>query len=148
MSRRRQTTLLATGVITVAASLAACGSPITANTTWNSLATLTASGNTLVLKGPLVNSAGKAIAKTVFSETCTQIGPIGQPAPAFHCIAVVNTGTRTYAASNDVAGPFGTLQSLATPATAGSITISNLSASPTSKVKTISIYASKGLNGN
>jgi hypothetical protein len=151
MSRRRQSALLATGVITVAASLAACGSPITTSGAWHSLATLkttTHSGiPTVTLAGPLLSAQGTAIAKTAFSETCTQIGPVGEPSPSFSCLAIVNTGVHQYVAAGNVAGPYGKLQSLALPATLGSLTITNVT-TPTGKAQQIEIYASKGLNGN
>lgn len=151
MSRRRQTVLLATGVITVAASLAACGSPISGFGNWNSLASLKVSAtdgvSTLTLAGPLTNAQGVPMAKTGFSETCTQIGPLGEPTPAYRCIAVVNTGVHEYVAGGEVAGPYGKLQSLATPATLGSITISNVT-TPGHKAQQIEISAAKGLNGN
>jgi hypothetical protein len=151
MLPRRQTTLLAIGAIAAAASLAACGSPITHYTTWNSLARLTSTTpggvSNLKLAGPLLDAQGKPIPNSAFTETCTQIGPIGAPAPAYRCLAVVNTGARQYVAGGDVAGPYGKLPSLATPATLGKITITNVT-TPGGKAQQISISASQTLNGN
>jgi hypothetical protein len=149
MSRRRRTVILAVGAVTAAATLAACGDPIKSNVNWRSQATLTGVGTrNLTLQGPLLNAQGKVIPGTLFREVCAQIGPVGEPAPAYNCVVAINTGTNTYAASGDVAGPYGTLKSLATPVTFGTITITNLSSDQNTTRPLVQITAFKGPNGN
>jgi hypothetical protein len=150
MLRQGKAGLVAASGLTLAATLTACGNPITANHDWRSLTALVTvteqvDGHTVTgvaLAGPLVDSQGRPVAKTAFEETCAKVSGSGT---TFRCLTLIYTGPKAYFAGGMAAGPFGTLKSLATPATTGTISITKLSGSQAaSKPVLIKISAVKG----
>ena len=131
MLRHRKAALLAASGFTLAATVTACGNPITANHDWRSLSaqvTVTehVTGHTVVgvvLAGPLVDAQGRPVPKTAFEETCAKVSI----SVSYRCLALIYTGPKAYFAAGMAPGPFGTLKSLATPVTPGTISITKLS---------------------
>ncbi len=148
MLRQRKAGLIAASGLTLAATLSACGNPITADHDWRSLSALVTvteqvDGHTVTgvaLAGPLVDSQGRPVAKTAFEETCAKVS-----GSTFRCLALIYTGPKAYFAGGMATGPFETLKSLATPVTPGTITITKLSGNqPASKPVLVKISAVKG----
>ncbi len=151
---RRQGVLMAVSGITVAAAVAGCGDPITANHSWKSLDALVTVtekvGQTnvdgTVLVGRLTDAQGNPVLSTVFQETCVHeaVQP-STPAPSYKCLAIINTGPKIYVAEGVADGPYGKLTSLAGGSAPGSIIITKLSGTqPASKPLLIQISAAKG----
>jgi hypothetical protein len=154
MRFQRRAVLVAVSGITVAAAVAGCGDPITANHSWKSLDALVTvtekvgqtNVNGTVVIGKLTDAQGNPVLSTIFQETCVRetIKP-STPAASYKCLAIINTGPKIYVAEGVTDGPFGKLTSLSGGSAPGSITITKLSgAQPASKPLLIQIAATKG----
>ncbi|HEX4016075.1 MAG TPA: hypothetical protein VHX15_05000 [Frankiaceae bacterium] len=150
---RRRSVLLGISAITVAAAVAGCGDPITANHSWKSLDALVTvtekvgQANVMgtAVVGRLTDAQGNPVLSTVFQETCVRETTSGSPAMAYRCLAIINTGPKIYVAGGMADGPFGKLTSLAGGSAPGSITITKLSGTqPANKPVLIQITATKG----
>ena len=104
----------------VAAGLAACGDPITANHDWKSVSALVTvservGGTTVakgtVLAGVLLNAKGQEVLGTRFKEECVKVTGTGT-ATNYRCLALLNAGQKVYVAGGMATGPFNTLKSV------------------------------------